>query len=72
MSTIRLTTIGSRSVELQVTQAALPEADGGVTLWVRRWAGTALEEQTVYVLTGDEADELVAAIARALEGVPAA
>jgi hypothetical protein len=60
---IQLTILGSSSVEIDVTPAAIPEARGGVTLWVRCWKGTPLEETTAYTLTQTEAKELVAAIA---------
>ena len=61
--TIALTTIGSAAVEIGVTPAALPEAEGGVTLWVTHWRGTPLEDRTAYTLTEVEAKQLVAAIA---------
>jgi hypothetical protein len=64
--TIELTTIGSGCVELEVTPAALPEAQGGATLWVRHWRGTPLEDATAYTLTEAEAKQLVCDVARAL------
>ena len=62
-NTIRLSVIGSQCVELEVTEAALPEADGGVTIWITHWKGTPLEERIAYTLTADEAKQLVAAVA---------
>ena len=64
--TIALTTIGSDCVEIEVAPSALPEAPGGVTLWVRHWPGTPLAEQTAYTLTGGEAKDLAAAVADAI------
>jgi hypothetical protein len=64
--TISLTTIGSASVHIQVTPAALPEAEGGVTIWIHHWPGTRLSEKVAYTLTVGEAKELVAELARAL------
>ena len=63
MNTIRLSVIGSQCVELEVTPAALPEAEGGVTIWITGWKGTVLEEKVAYTLTADEAKQLVVAVA---------
>ena len=61
--TIALTTIGSACVEVEVTPAALPDADGGATIWITCWRGTPLEERTAYTFTAVEAKHLVAAVA---------
>ena len=61
--TIVLSAIASNRVELQVTPAALEEADGGVELRVTCWRGTALEETTCFTLTATEARLLVEAVA---------
>ena len=54
MNAIRLSTIGSQCVTIDVTPAALPEAEGGVTLGITHWKGTPLEERIAYTLTADE------------------
>lgn len=66
MTAIRLSTIGSACVEIDVTEAALPEADGGVTIWITCWKGTPLEERTAYTLTVDEAKQLICAVAQVI------
>jgi hypothetical protein len=60
---LALTTIGSTRVDIEATPAAFPEAEGGVTLWVRHARGTPLEEATAYALTAAEAKQLVCAVA---------
>jgi hypothetical protein len=69
--TTALTTIGNAHVQIDVEPAALPEAAGGVTIWIRSWGGTVLAKQTAYTLTAGEARELVAAIADVIEEAPA-
>jgi len=57
---VTLTTIGSQTVEFDAQPAALPEAIGGMTLWVRYAVGTPVEERTAYTFTAAEAKQLVA------------
>jgi hypothetical protein len=68
MPAIRLSTIGSRSISLDVGPAALPGAEGGVALWVRglyrgeHAAGTSASPDLAIILTAGEAEELVLGI----------
>ncbi len=64
--TVALSTIGSQCVTIEVTPAALPGAEGGVTLWITHWKGTPLEERIAYTLTVDETKQLVCELARVL------
>ena len=52
---VALTTIGSRG-SVEIAPAALPEADGGLTLWFRWATGT----ETAVTLTRHEARQLAA------------
>lgn len=51
---------------LDAQPAALEEAAGAMSLWVRYAVGTPLEERTAYTFTADEPKRLVADISRVL------